>query len=179
MSDELRELADRLEGVSIASFPAYAVRPDGTVWSILHNWRGYGTRQITPVMNRHGYLVVRLMHEGRRVKVPVARIVCETFHGPRPSKRYQVRHLNGVKTDNRASNLQWGTAIENAADRASHGTTVRGGQSPHAKLTADIVREARLRASHGTPVKPMARELGVSQKTLVNAINGKTWAHVR
>lgn len=179
MADDIVARTDALlEGVTVDGFPGYLVRLDSTVWSIEHNWRGYGARRMATTVDRHGYAKVRLTRDGRRVRVPVARIVCIAFHGPRPSPDHQVRHLNGDKLDNRASNLAWGTAQENAADRDGHGTTIRGVRSPHAKLTAEIVRTARLRASLGCPVKPMARELGVSQKTLVNAISGRTWAHV-
>lgn len=48
-------------------------------------------------------------------------LVCEAFHGERPPGQ-QVRHLNGVSTDNRAENLAWGTQSENMVDRVHHGT---------------------------------------------------------
>lgn len=47
-------------------------------------------------------------------------LVCEAFHGDRPEGQ-QVRHLNGISTDNRAENLAWGTQSENMIDRVLHG----------------------------------------------------------
>lgn len=43
----------------------------------------------------------------------VHRLVCEAFHGPRPSPKHVVIHLNEDATDNRAENLKWGTQKEN------------------------------------------------------------------
>lgn len=67
----------------------------------------------------HGYPTVEV--DGRRLSVHI--LICETFYGPRPStSRHEVRHLNGIRTDNRLENLRWGTVSENALDRVRHGT---------------------------------------------------------
>lgn len=71
-----------------------------------------------------GYLRVGLRYDGDSKKqrtVRVHRIVCEAFHGPRPSPKHEVRHVNGIKTDNRPENLAWGTRVENMRDLVSHG----------------------------------------------------------
>lgn len=105
----------------VPGFPLYAVDRSGRVWSIGHNWRGYGVREIVPTLNSDGYRQVRLSIEGRRLCRTVHGLVALTFHGPRPSPRHQVCHANGNRTDNRAENLRWGTGAENAADRTAHG----------------------------------------------------------
>src|SRR5262249_12949164 len=35
---------------------------------------------------------------------------------------HEVRHLNGIRTDNRPENLAWGTKSENMQDAVRHGT---------------------------------------------------------
>lgn len=55
-----------------------------------------------------GYKFVKL---GGRAFM-VHRLVAEVFH-PRPENKPWVNHINGVKTDNRAENLEWVTPFEN------------------------------------------------------------------
>lgn len=43
-------------------------------------------------------------------------LVCEAFHGLRPSPQHEVRHKNGVGDDNRAENLEWGTRSDQRFD---------------------------------------------------------------
>lgn len=58
---------------------------------------------------------------GKRLNRYVHVLVCAAFHGPKPAEDYQVRHLNGDQTDNRAENLAWGTQSDNMIDRVIHG----------------------------------------------------------
>lgn len=68
-----------------------------------------------------GYPGVTLSRDGVRASKSVHRLVAAAFLGPAPEGS-QVRHLNGDPTDNRLSNLRYGTALENAADKTAHGT---------------------------------------------------------
>lgn len=68
-----------------------------------------------------GYAGVSLHKVLVRENRYVHRMVCTEFHGP-PPLGTEVRHLNGIKTDNRAVNLAWGTHSENERDKFGHGT---------------------------------------------------------
>lgn len=68
-----------------------------------------------------GYLCVTLSANGKTVTKLVHQIVCEAFNGLRPDGMPHTRHLDGDKTNNRPSNLAWGTAKENMADVVIHG----------------------------------------------------------
>lgn len=104
--------------------PGYFVSREGKVYSNGSNWRGYGLRELKQAHNRNGYAYVRAVTASHcRRKFYVHKLVCYYFIGPKPSSKHQVRHLNGNRTDNRVGNLAWGTAKENAADRAAHGNT--------------------------------------------------------
>lgn len=49
-------------------------------------------------------------------------VICTLFHGPRPSLKHQVNHIDGNRDNNSASNLEWVTAkenMQNAVDRGS------------------------------------------------------------
>lgn len=116
--EEGRRLLAAVEGMT--PFAGYLVKDDGLVWSLLP-WRGKVGRPLAGFQNTHGYLRVKVNIGNKRKTIMVHKVVCEAFHGPKPSPAHQVRHLNGIKTDNRPSNLAWGTAKENAADRTAHG----------------------------------------------------------
>lgn len=125
-----------------------------------------------------GYLRCNLSVGGggtRNVAVHV--LMCASWHGTRPVGA-QVRHLNGVRTDNSKDNLRWGTAKENAADMIAHGThTARKGEANHfAKLTADDVRAIRTRTD--ATGRALAKEYGITPGHLYQLRSGKTWMHL-
>ena len=55
----------------------------------------------------------RKIHTWNRKTYRVHQLVCEAFHGPRPSPSHIVLHLNEEASDNRPENLRWGTRKEN------------------------------------------------------------------
>jgi HNH endonuclease len=112
--------------VPAVGFPGYEVNEFGDVYSVASNWRGYGKRKMRVTLNKYGYCRVRILVEGERRPISVHRIVAVTFKGPKPSPYHQVRHLDGDKTNNHKDNIEWGTAKDNADDRARHGRTSRG-----------------------------------------------------
>lgn len=56
-----------------------------------------------------------------RKRVECHVMVCEAFHGLKTSPKLEVRHLNGQKDDNSASNLCWSTHKENERDKLTGG----------------------------------------------------------
>jgi hypothetical protein len=110
----------------VPGYPGYAADSAGFIWSTASNWRGYGVRPLTFLKDRDGYYRVRLVKNGRRIRRAVHSLIAVTFIGQRPSSKHEVRHLNGIKCDNRSLNLSWGTRKENADDRERHGHTSRG-----------------------------------------------------
>ena len=88
------------------------------------------------IMKSHsvmGYEQLKLLSNGAAQHVKVHRLVMETFVSPRPEGK-ECRHLNGDRQDNRLANLQWGTKLENGADKAAHGSS-KGLNHGRQKLT--------------------------------------------
>src|SRR5262249_4354731 len=77
-------------------------------------------RRLPAYPKQNGYLCVFFRGEQY-----VHRLVLEAFVGPCPPGM-EARHVNGIKTDNRLVNLQWGTHRQNMRDKATHkmGTSI-------------------------------------------------------
>lgn len=122
-------------------------------------------RVLRPAKNSSGYLRVLLCKDGDKKNHSVHRLAAIAFV-PTNDEKLEVNHVNGVKTDNRAENLEWVTRSENmrhlAAMNALHGIEVR-------KLVTDAVAEAmleedeRIRAMEAKlqAIEERARLLGV------------------
>ena len=63
-----------------------------------------------------GYAIVVLCKDGKPRPFTIHRLVMLAFVGPRPSG-LQINHLNGKKSDNRPSNLEYCTLSENLLHR--------------------------------------------------------------
>lgn len=122
---------------------------------------------------KHGYDQVRLYQNNEGKVYRVHRLVMLSFHG---DSRLQVNHKNGVKHDNRLSNLEYVTPSENAIHaRKLLGNWTKGGEShPTAKLCERDVN--RIKSLKGEiPQRDIAREYGISETQVSRIMNGKRW----
>jgi HNH endonuclease/NUMOD4 motif len=114
-----------VEWRSAESAPHYQASDQGDIRSLDRIdllGRFHRGRVLHPTPNaKSGYLMVTICEDGVRTKRYVHDIVAETFHGTRPPG-LEVRHLNGHRSDCRASNLEWGSRTENLYDAVAHGT---------------------------------------------------------
>lgn len=124
------------------------------------------------------YRTVTLVQGGVRTCLPLHQLVCEEFHGPRPSPRHQVAHLNGDSHDNRAGNLAWVTQAENEAHKADHGTRPIGASVHGAKLSEGSILEIRRLHSEGLCFTEIGRRFGVYYTTIRRIVQRETWKHV-
>lgn len=83
---------------------------------------------LAATVGRRGYRVVDLRVGGVRRARYVHQLVAEAFIGPRPDGMV-TRHLDDDPLNNRATNLAYGSVIDNAQD------ALRNGRHPHARKT--------------------------------------------
>lgn len=125
----------------------------------------------TGQLSERGYGVFWLDGKSRRAH----RVAWEIHRGPIPDELL-VRHL---VCDNppcvNHDHLAVGTNLDNSTDMVLHGRSLRTTQNPRTKLTEEMVMEARERHRRGAAMLPMAREYGVTDRTLADAVYGKTW----
>jgi hypothetical protein len=131
--------------------PGYRIGTDGSVWSRLKRkgqGRGlpfkfvYGEWSILKPSNSHnGYLCIKI--SGTRYLIH--RLVMQHFIGDCPIDE-EVRHKNGVRTDNRLINLLYGTKKQNMEDSKAHGTWPSGENNGRATITRKDVEDIRLLA---------------------------------
>ncbi len=92
-----------------------------------------------------------------------------------------VAHNDGSRTNNCATNLRWATCLANLADRAGHGTELRGRRNGRAKLTEDAVAFIRANYKPRHPeygAAPLAARFGVTDVAVIKAFKGTNWAHL-
>ncbi len=126
-----------------------------------------------------GYVRVNLFVDKKYIYRLVHRIVLETFKGPCP-KGMESRHLDGIRSNNKLSNLRWGTKQQNQMDKKVHGTlSVNvGSEHPNAKLTEADVAQIKKLLDGGWFQKDIATKYNITQVTVSNIKTGRLWAHV-
>ena len=193
--------------IPIPGFTGYEADDEGNIWSVFHNWRGYGKRKLKTFIDENGYCKVKLTIEGTRYKRPVHRLICLAYHGEPSKGRNIVRHLNGNKMDNSPKNLCWGTQQENEQDsvrlrekargdengavkypdKVSEGVKrflkqhpekiIRGEHHYKAKVTNEQAKEMRERFNNGETAMVIAKEMGLNYQTTYAICKGRRYAN--
>lgn len=125
-----------------------------------------------------GYPIVSLSKDGKRTAKTVHRLVCRAFHGEPGPLLNEAAHLDGDRTNNRASNLKWCTKVENHSHKRFHGTLLSGERHPRAKLTEVKAREALNLLATGQTCQKIAGALGVSRSAIEDLRQQKRWRHI-
>lgn len=153
---------------TLKEFPNYIIQDDGQVWS-----KGAG-KFLAKGLSHNGYSMVILQHNCVRKTVRVGRLIGECFI-PNPENKPTINHKNGIKTDDRAENLEWATCSENTIHFYKTGlqTGSHGERSAFHKLKLKQVRE--IRKFKNPNCKELARKYNVSPRTIYRILIGETW----
>jgi hypothetical protein len=86
---------------------------------------------LKPFKNRKGYLMVNIK-DLQKTK-SVHRLVADAFI-PNVDNKPQINHINGIKSDNKVSNLEWVTNEENFNHALANGLRENCGRALRKKV---------------------------------------------
>lgn len=134
----------------------------------------YAGRILNP-KPRPRYCIVTLRGPSGQKDAHVHRLVAEAFLGPCGSG-LQVNHIDGDKTNNVVSNLEYITQDANMSHASRVGLIPRGEQCHQALLTREDVDEIRLAyAAGGVTYTDLAHQYRVSKSCIGHVIRRKNW----
>jgi len=124
-----------------------------------------------------GYIITFIKNTklGVRKRVRIHRIVAKLFvHNPNPLENTVVNHIDGNKTNNHYSNLEWTTVLVNNKHAIENKLS-----SIIQKLTEDNVKEMReLFLNNFYSIKELSIKYCVYPSTIRQAIKYETWKYV-
>jgi predicted DNA-binding protein YlxM (UPF0122 family) len=168
------------EGIYQVSDYGHVCSLDRLVWNKANKRHQKTTgRTLKVKVTKKGYVEVCLYDkDSKKHYFLVHRIVAEAFI-QNPENKPQVNHENGVKSDNRADNLEWSTRKENMNHALKTGLTKIGSDSTSSKLTNNQVKEIReLFATKKYSFNELGRMFSVHGAGIGKIIKGKTWKHL-
>lgn len=121
--------------------------------------------------NKHGYGTISI--NGRQTSAH--RYVCELFYGKPPNSDYQAAHFCGKGKEGcvNPKHIRWATKRENESDKINHGTSNRGENNGHHKLTEEQV--AIIYKSTDKNNKDLAITFNISVRAVRDIKNKQRW----
>ena len=137
-------------------------------------------RNISEYFDKDGYKKVRLSNgDGSRKVFSVHRLILETFCPNSDSDKLQVNHIDGNKTNNNLSNLEWVTCQQNVQHGYRLGlySNVEDNNNGSHKLTSTQVKEEiiPLLLEHKLTIQQIADKFHVSKFAIESIKYKKTW----
>lgn len=153
------------------------------VWKSFQNWeisnlgnvRHTKTKRILKLRSRRdGYVDVKLSYK----RFLVHRLVAICFLD-NPEQKQQINHKDGIRANNKLSNLEWVNQSENVLHAFSLGLISRKGEkNSRAKLNEGLVKEIRKLIEAGIALSKIAKMFGMHHTSIRGIKNRSTWAHV-
>lgn len=127
-------------------------------------------------IDKDGYFKIGLREKGKQRNFFIHRLVAQAFI-KNPENKPQVNHIDGIKTNNSITNLEWVTHQENRTHAAENGLVPDqwGCKNPNVKISESKVRIIRELNKKGVKYSEISEIVGTSVSNVKNIIFGKTW----
>lgn len=148
------------------------VGEDGTIFSKITN------RFLTPtIKNDTGYMIVYVHDAGKLQRVH--RLVAETFLQGSPFFGLDVNHIDGVKTNNCVTNLEWCTRSHNIIHAKEIGLNKSRGETHVDAIHTEVkIREVCSYLEQGFRNQDISSMTGLSTGAISDIRIGRRWKHV-
>lgn len=169
----------------IEEFPNYEISENGVIRFVSSKRKKY------TVVNKQGYESVQFKKNGHTYCRKVHRLVAHYFL-EEPTEELAkeaalvhpfvvcVNHIDGNKTNNHYTNLEWCTMKENARHAQDNNLVpaLKGELNGRAELTEDLVHEICKFYEKGFQPKQAIEKFGISRQQATKIRSGHAWKHV-
>lgn len=155
----------------------YAVSDDGRVQRVTPGRRTWPGRMLKLTLKTCGYMKVSPVLNGKNVHCYVHDLVAEAFIGPKPEGK-EVNHIDGVKTNNVWTNLEYVTHLGNMGHARRTGLSPVGSRCNRGHTTEEDVRMMRILRELGVRTGEIAVLFDVSAPCASEIVTRKKWRHV-
>lgn len=134
-------------------------------------------------LDDRGYVRAKMCRNNKHISKRVHRLVAETFID-NPDNKIEVNHKDGIKTNNKISNLEWATGYENLKhahrNKLILPPPIKYGSDNHqAKLTErQIIQIDKLLRDGKVSQSDIAKKYNVSKALITGIKKGKRWGHL-
>lgn len=158
----------------------YAVHPSGSIYTCINHQYGFYPTWRKLKTRRHkntGYWNSHLQINGKSKTYLLHRIIAICFV-PNPDNKPCVNHIDGNRSNNEVSNLEWCTYKENTRHAMKLGTFHVGETVRTSFLKEHQVKEIKSMREQGIKFKDIADSFGVCVGTIESIVYKRSWKHL-
>lgn len=161
----------------IPDFPKYYADEQGNIYS---RKKGNNLRKLKPQFQKlWDYYSVKIIDkDGNKRNMTIHRLIALTYL-PNPNNLEEVNHIDGVKTNNTLSNLEWVSRSENLKHAFRLGLNDSKGElNGRAKLKDDQVIAIYNTLLSGESNKDVAKEFNLNISVVMDIKAKRAWSHI-